>query len=277
MTSRDPQGVVLEDLRVLERERQIRVLFAVESGSRAWRCSAPDSDYDARFVYVNDINWYLSLVGRPRDVIENPFDGRWALTPADEAVPMDLNGWELRKALSLLLKGNRTIADWLMSPIRYLWSGHADYLRELCDACYSPVVARYSYIGLLESTHQKYIHRKEQVRLKKYVYAIRPALALQWCRQRPEPPPVDFPSLRAGLDIPASLNRIIDDLLAERAAGEDEHAAPPIREVIAMIECELALARKVAPKGQTPDSYVPGYQHRRTAATALFRRVVHGL
>ena len=85
----------------------VRLLMAVESGSRAWGFPSPDSDFDVRFLYVRPRDWYLSLVPG-RDVIEQPI--------VDE---IDLNGWDVRKALGLLLKSNAVVSEWMESPIRY--------------------------------------------------------------------------------------------------------------------------------------------------------------
>src|SRR5580700_6481627 len=105
----DPGIVAAIDARlraVAEREHAV-VLLAVESGSRAWGFPSPDSDYDCRFIYARPRNDYLSLYA-PRDVIEFPLDRE-----------LDVNGWDLAKALRLLLKGNAVVIEWLTSPISY--------------------------------------------------------------------------------------------------------------------------------------------------------------
>lgn len=48
----------------LEEQRQIKILFAVESGSRAWRIESADSDYDVRFVYCRPLKDYVNLARR---------------------------------------------------------------------------------------------------------------------------------------------------------------------------------------------------------------------
>lgn len=93
----------------IEREEGVRLLFAVESGSRAWGFPSPDSDYDVRFVYARPLDWCLSLEPG-RDVIEPPIEG-----------DLDINGWDVRKALILLKKPNPVALEWLLSPIRYRW------------------------------------------------------------------------------------------------------------------------------------------------------------
>ena len=85
----------------------IKILHCVESGSRAWGFPSPDSDYDVRFIYVRPKEFYLRL-NKTRDVIE------WQL---DET--LDINGWDLQKALRLLHNSNPTLFEWKNSPIVY--------------------------------------------------------------------------------------------------------------------------------------------------------------
>jgi uncharacterized protein len=111
--SDDIRSDILDRLLAIEAEHGVRALYACESGSRGWGFASPDSDYDVRFIYVHPLPWYLR-VSAQRDVIEVPI--------SDE---LDINGWELRKALSLLKKGNATLIEWLDSPVVY----RADVLR----------------------------------------------------------------------------------------------------------------------------------------------------
>jgi len=101
------RSTILGSLREIERAHNVTILYACESGSRAWGFASPDSDYDVRFVYVHRPAWYLT-VDPGRDVIELPI--------TDE---LDINGWELRKTLRLLRKSNGTLLEWLHSPIVY--------------------------------------------------------------------------------------------------------------------------------------------------------------
>src|SRR5262245_38910826 len=87
----------------IETENDARILFAVESGSRAWGFHSPDSDYDVRFLYVRSQDAYLGLYP-PRDVIETPIEGLY-----------DVNGWDLGKAMRLMIRGNSVIQEWLAS------------------------------------------------------------------------------------------------------------------------------------------------------------------
>ncbi len=45
------QNVILEKLKYIEEENNVKILYAVESGSRGWGFASRDSDYDVRFIY----------------------------------------------------------------------------------------------------------------------------------------------------------------------------------------------------------------------------------
>lgn len=94
---------IAAELARVEREQEVRILYAIESGSRAWGFASPDSDYDVRFIYARPRDWYLSIEAR-RDVIELPIAG-----------DLDVNGWDVKKALTLLCKPNPVSST--LSPI----------------------------------------------------------------------------------------------------------------------------------------------------------------
>ncbi|MED1919930.1 nucleotidyltransferase domain-containing protein, partial [Bacillus thuringiensis] len=100
--------IILEKLKEIEQAHDLKVLFAVESGSRAWGFPSKDSDYDVRFVYVKKPEWYLSIDDK-RDVVEEPINDL-----------LDINGWDIRKALKLFRKSNPPLQEWLVSDIVYL-------------------------------------------------------------------------------------------------------------------------------------------------------------
>src|ERR1041385_3130769 len=100
-------NIIKQRLSSIELNSNVQVLFAAESGSRAWGFPSPDSDYDARFIYVHPKDYYLSIDDQ-RDVLEMPVDG-----------VLDINGWDIRKALKLFAKSNAPLFEWLQSPIVY--------------------------------------------------------------------------------------------------------------------------------------------------------------
>jgi predicted nucleotidyltransferase len=103
---------ILNKLKEIEKSQSIKILFAVESGSRAWGFASKDSDYDVRFVYSRPVEWYLSIYQR-KDVIEYPPDD-----------VLDISGWDIKKALQLFQKSNPPMLEWIKSPITYIENGN---------------------------------------------------------------------------------------------------------------------------------------------------------
>ena len=146
---------IQEQLRRIEEAENIKILLAVESGSRAWGFASPDSDYDVRFVYIRRPEDYLRL-DAVRDVIELPIDD-----------VLDINGWDLQKTLRLLHKSNPTLFEWFSSPIVYQITEFADKFRELMMHYFSSKKTLYHYISMAEGNYREYL-QGEIVRAKKY-------------------------------------------------------------------------------------------------------------
>ncbi|WP_295450183.1 nucleotidyltransferase domain-containing protein [uncultured Thiodictyon sp.] len=215
-------------LTAIESAHAVRVLFACESGSRGWGFASPDSDYDVRFLYVHPLAWYLR-VNPPRDVIELPISG-----------VLDINGWELRKALGLLKKGNATLVEWLDSPVVYRADPKfLDAMRLAARLTHRPERSFYHYVHMARGNDHTYL-RGEQVRLKKYLYVLRPLLAARWIEQGRGLAPMRFQDLVDALVTEPALRDAIAALLArKRAALESEYSAP-LRVIDDFIAAELA-------------------------------------
>ncbi|MGO1079779.1 nucleotidyltransferase domain-containing protein [Inquilinus sp. CA228] len=223
---RERIGSILNEI---ERREGARILVAVESGSRAWRFASRDSDYDVRFIYVRPVEDYLSVETR-RDVIELPVDGT-----------LDVNGWDLRKALGLIAKSNAVVAEWLTSPVVYRRDdGTAALLLGLARACAHLPALAYHYD---RSARRAWAPGDDPVRLKSYFYALRPALALDWMRRKAEPPPMDLPGLMEGIPLPDDLREAVAMLLLrKRAATESDTAerVPPLEAYLTATLSEMA-------------------------------------
>ena len=228
----DAHARILADLDRIEREERVRILFAIESGSRAWGFPSPDSDYDARFVYVREADWYLSLVPG-RDVIEQPINGDF-----------DINGWDIRKALGLLLKPNPVLLEWLASPIRYRWDDAACARLEAfarrtayAHACLS------HYQSLARRMWGEFVADRETVKLKKYFYILRPAMCLAWIRERPgEILPMRLQDLMAGVELAQAFRDEIDSLIARKAQMSEVGDGARITALDDFIQRQLAWA-----------------------------------
>jgi predicted nucleotidyltransferase len=220
-------------LAAIARDENVSIPLAIESGSRAWGFPSPDSDYDCRFIFVRTGNDYLSLFA-PRDVIETPLEN-----------DLDVNGWDLAKAIKLLLKGNAVVIEWLTSPIIYsadAWFRDA-FLALANDVADRGLVGRH-YLHLGERQRRAYFADGERIPLKKIFYALRPAAALRWLRMHESAAvaPMHFPTLMKQCDAPEDVRTIIDDLIARKSVtrelGADYLPAP----IGAFIDNEFAAA-----------------------------------
>jgi hypothetical protein len=200
---------IAQELTAIEAAHQVRIVLAVESGSRAWRFPSQDSDYDVRFIYLRPAQDYLAVTPL-RDVIEKPLDA-----------VLDINGWDIRKALGLMAGSNAVLQEWLTSPIRYRAdAGLVDRLQALAQETADPAAFRYHY-DRMARRHFEAILETETPRLKSYFYALRPVFALHWLNHRQGLPPMDLPSLMAGSEIGDDLRQRIDKMVARKAeAGE---------------------------------------------------------
>ncbi len=222
---------ITDALTDIEREEGVSILFAIESGSRAWGFPSRDSDFDVRFVYVRPLDWYLSL-SRRRDVIERPIVG-----------DLDINGWDVRKALTLLNKGHPVLLEWLSSPIVYVERPETALLRAFAERTDHRQAAAYHYASLVRRFWSDHIDGRDRVELKKYFYGLRPAAALRWLRTHPSGRvPMDLPSLLASIAVEPGLRSAIDALLAAKAEASELGSGPRLSAVDAFVSGEFELA-----------------------------------
>lgn len=174
--------LILEKLNEIEQRENIRILHAVESGSRAWGFPSPDSDYDVRFIYVRRPEFYVKLE-KTRDVIELPINDM-----------LDINGWDLNKTLRLLHSSNPTLFEWMSSPVVYRQTDFMDRLSPLLDRYFCCKSGLHHYLSMAEGNYREYL-KGEQVRAKKYFYVLRPILACKWILRTQTRPPMLFREL----------------------------------------------------------------------------------
>ncbi len=226
----DARTEIEQRLQKAEQEHDVRVLLAIESGSRAWGFASPNSDFDARFIYVNRPEWYLSVgLEEQRDVIEYPI--------VDD---MDINGWDLRKALRLFWKSNPAFVEWVQSPIVYRQAGgFAARARELLPRVYSCEKGIYHYRSTAKTTYRDYLLGAERVPLKKYFYVLRPLLAVRWLERHGTSAPIEFGTLLEGVAGETTLLAAIDRLLAAKRQAPEMGLSEPDPVIHSFIESEL--------------------------------------
>ena len=201
---------IIARLYEIEARQEVRILYAAESGSRAWGFASPDSDYDVRFIYQRSVRSYLRL-SPPRDVIEIPIQN-----------DLDINGWDILKALHLFRKSNPTLMEWLLSPTIYVEKGpFASDLRALANSSYSRQRAAHHYVSMARNNYRTYIEDKTEVWAKKYLYVLRPLLCVHWIEQYTTLPPTAFDQVVSGVTIANEIQIELSDLLHQkRLAGE---------------------------------------------------------
>ena len=193
------ENLIKSKLCEIEAKEQVKIIHAVESGSRAWGFASPDSDYDVRFIYIRPRNEYLRLEKR-RDVIEYMLDDVY-----------DINGWDLQKALRLLHKSNPTLFEWCNSPIVYQTTPFYNELKEQINTYFSRRSGLRHYLQTAKGNYREYL-QGEQVKLKKYFYVLRPLLACRWILEYNCPPPMLFSEL-VEAELPEKLAEPVKELL----------------------------------------------------------------
>lgn len=233
---------IQQRLTAAEIEHDVKVLYACESGSRAWGFASPDSDYDVRFIYVHQRDWYLSFdVDRRRDVIEYPI--------VDD---IDIGGWDIRKALYLFTRTNGALLEWLASPIVYRDFGQsAERLRTLAPDAHSGLALRYHYSHMARGNAGDHLS-KQQVKLKKYFYILRPLLAIRYIEAGLGLPPVRFQKLVDAV-APEGIRHTIADLIDLKKVTPELGAGDAIPVLNDFIFVELARHEGVLTGQGRPD------------------------
>jgi len=224
---------IKKELQNLEEQRKIKILYAVESGSRAWGFASTDSDWDVRFIYVHDYDWYLSVDDK-KDNIE-------VMLPND----IDLAGWELRKALLLFKKSNPPFLEWLHSPIVYREDyGVAEQLRENTRTYFNPKSCIYHYLHMANRNYVAYF-KDDIVRIKKYFYVLRPILAAGWIERTGAMAPMEFEKVLEAEPLIDEVRDEINNLLARKKRGEELDKESRIPVIDAFIENRIEHFRQM--------------------------------
>ncbi|MEQ9199430.1 MAG: nucleotidyltransferase domain-containing protein [Rhodospirillales bacterium] len=216
--SPDVHAEIMRRLSEIEQTRHVRVLFAAESGSRAWDMHSSNSDYDVRFIYVHEPSWYWSF-NDGRDVIED----------LDREADIDLSGWELRKAVRLMMKGIAVKQEWYRSDITYRTD--PDFLRDMLHLL-SLIERRYAltnhFFNISKRIFRERVKDQPAPKLKAYLYTIRPLLQYLWVASQPEEfdrevilPPISFLDLVDENPVPDDVRQEILKLVEEKKAGTE--------------------------------------------------------
>ena len=209
----------------IESDHGVEILYACESGSRAWGFASPNSDYDIRFLYRLPADRYLSVFEQ-KDTIELPI--------CDD---LDPSGWDIKKALGLLAKSNASLIEWLHSPIIYLQrDSFLVRWRELSRQVLNPHHVRNHYLGLARQIYSTKLANGSPT-AKGYLYVCRALLAAHWVEDRQTAPAVEFEQLVDAYG--GSRKTVISDLVAWKEEADEVAVCDAIPELDEYIHAEL--------------------------------------
>ena len=198
-----------------ETERGCRILFAVESGSRAWGIASTDSDYDIRAVYVRPLDWYLGL--------EEGLADTWnAMLPGE----LDIAAWDLRKALRQFQKSNASFLEWLGSPTVYSDCGLIGELKGMIDRVFNPTHVAYHYASMFRHAMEDWADNGT-ISVKKLCYALRANAAVDWVVRKECMPPTVFASVLEGLPLTEDETKAFDELLVRKSQSDEKDCIIP--------------------------------------------------
>jgi len=247
---------ILESLTKLEAERNIKILYAAESGSRAWGFPSPDSDYDVRIIYTQPIDWYLSL-SPGKDTIDLGVD--------DDL--LDITGWELRKVMNLAMKSNASPFEWIQSPIVYREeSGFQRGFSKLIEPCFSPIASIHHYLSMAKNFHFK-CAGEESVKLKAWFYGLRTCLNSLWILERKTVPPIHFEDTFSLLEKRPNLVGKIQKLIELKTASNETFLFEKDNEL-------LIFMAEIIEKCKTGANDLSGGKPDREAMNDFFRRKI---
>ena len=233
---RHMKETILNTLEAIEKDRDVTILHAIESGSRAWGFASPNSDYDVRFIYMHPKEHYLRLDKR-RDVIELPINS-----------DLDINGWDFNKTLRLLHSSNPTLFEWLSSPIVYKTTNFIKARQLLFYSYFNPYTALQHYLSMAKTNYRTYL-KTDRVPLKKYFYVMRPLLCCRWILDNKTQPPVEFTKLIAN-ELDKSLEPEITMLLNLKTTAPEQKTIERICVLNDYIESEIEIINQAA--AETP-------------------------
>ena len=206
---------ILTKLTEIEKKNQIKIILAVESGSRAWGFPSLNSDYDVRFIYTRSIKNYLS-VEEFTDHLETPI-----LFDQTLETMFDIQGWDLLKSLRLAIKSNPVLIEWLVSPINYIQNDSIIVLREFAQETACLQAFFYHYDRLARNSWEQIEQSSNQVKLKLYFYALRPVIVIRWMLKYHQTPPMDLYSLCLGVLEDKAITKEIGNLINMKTIAQE--------------------------------------------------------
>jgi len=248
--------VIENKLRDIEEKHKVKILYACETGSRAWGFPSPDSDYDVRMIYMHDLDWYLSLSDK-KDTIEFMSDDG----------ELDVTGWDIKKCLKLMWKSNGALLERVQSPIVYREEKNiASVLKAYSEKCFAPIATMHHYLGMAKNSFSE-IDGREEIKLKKLFYALRATLACKWILEKDSVPPIVFMTMVNELSFDQSLKDKIVTLIELKSGKTEKYMHSAEKYLNSFITDELETASLAF-------ASLAGRKEREVDLDSLFKKIV---
>ena len=223
----------------LEKEKNIRILFAIENGSRAWRMESKDSDYDVRFVYVRDLKDYLQI-HLPSDVISVAYDEKGDKLSSAQGSFVDMSGFDIFKFVRMLSSSNPTTIEWLTTDIIY-YGEQPKVFQKFAQEEYNPTALYHHYKSMCKNNYLKYLKDNTSVTAKKYLYAFRGLVNAKWVIHKKSIPPIIFEDALQEMEsvIPKDLIQRIRELIMLKSQGKEKDGMDKLPQIDMYIESFL--------------------------------------
>ncbi len=204
---------ILKQIKVLEEKHNIKVIFAVESGSRSWNFASKDSDYDVRCVHVSKPQRYLNIDSPPEQI-----------ESLNEVDKLDIVSWDAKKFVKLFYNSNPSVNEWMNSSIIYIDSFYRTQLRDIFQKDFSKYTLLKHYCSMAKQNYFKYIKDKNICSLKKYVYVLRAIACMLWIKEVGKIPPIKYNDVARQL--PDNLKIFFDECVELKKSSEDKEGLP---------------------------------------------------
>jgi predicted nucleotidyltransferase len=223
---------ILREIKKLEKENNVKILWAVESGSRAWEFSSEDSDYDIRCMHVGKEKCYLSLHPPKKQI--NLMQGE-----------LDIESWDIKKFTELSLKSNPQIAEWLRSPMIYIDSPIRKKFKKLFDKGCSLEYLRQHYLSMAKQNYYKYLGKDRKDNCKKYLYVLRAIACANFIERKKKIPPLPYEKVI--LYLPKKIQSFFLECIKQKNKTE-KALIKTNKEVIEFIEKNIQEVLKTKPQ-----------------------------
>lgn len=223
----DMKNTILKKLTETENKHGVKIIHAIESGSRGWGFAAKDADYDCRFVYVHPRDWYLSVQDKP-DFIE---------TEQNEV--FDIKGVDITRALKYIVKPDASIYEWLSSNEIYICNDAlVNPLKGLTTEYFNPITLSWHYLSLSKKMVGD-IDSADEAKIKKYFYVLRPLANLNFIAKHRTMPHMEYVRTLADTDTSFEIRKAVDELLTVKLASNEHHKIPKNQLLVDYFKAEI--------------------------------------